>query len=201
MIANFINRELNIFTLHGRIPDATDLNGTETETDALPVVFSGRIISIQASLRKPPVAGSITLMPRLNQTEIIGGDIVFPSGETQLTRKSFPTSQNIAVEGMNFNFLYVESNTTPQSVEVLEQVEGVGKITILGGHGFTNGQVIEILGANEDDWDGFHKITVANSSQFVFLVGPDIQTPATGTITVQSRPIIPINYSVLIQLD
>jgi len=197
---------LKTIMLHGRIPDATSTDGTLEKTDAIPIPFNGTIISIQAALRKFPQGSQIILLSNIDSEAITDGEITFNAGTGPRTKEVFPTDNNTVVAGDNFNITFGQSNTNPQSVTSLAQEQisgvntGIAKAQVAS-HGFATGDIVEILGANESGFNGFHRITILDNTNFVFLVSPDVQTTASGTINALKSPIIPINYSVVIELD
>jgi hypothetical protein len=62
-------------------------------------------------------------------------------------------------------------------------------------HGATNGQLVNILGADQSEYNGDHAITVVHSKSFTFLVASSAITPATGTIVANAGPIVQEDYS------
>ncbi len=69
-----------------------------------------------------------------------------------------------------------------KSVSSITRTSTTATVTCTG-HGYTTGNTITILGANQSQYNGDHVITVTGANTFTFVVDVAAVTPATGTIT------------------
>jgi hypothetical protein len=65
----------------------------------------------------------------------------------------------------------------------------------LTGHGFTTGDVINVRGADQSEYNGDFTVTVTDANTFTFDVVGSPATPATGTIIVNNGPVVQSNYA------
>jgi hypothetical protein len=65
----------------------------------------------------------------------------------------------------------------------------------LTGHGYTNGQLINIRGADQAEYNGDFAVTVLDADTFTFDVVGSPATPATGTIIANDGPVVQSNYA------
>lgn len=72
---------------------------------------------------------------------------------------------------------------TAVSVSSVSRSGTTATVTTGAAHGFLKGQRITIAGADQDDYNGTHAITVTSTTGFTFVVTGSPTTPATGTIT------------------
>lgn len=56
-------------------------------------------------------------------------------------------------------------------------------VTVSGGHGFLNKQVVSVAGANESQYNGTFRITYISGTQFSYTMSGAASSPATGTLT------------------
>jgi hypothetical protein len=64
----------------------------------------------------------------------------------------------------------------------------------LTAHGYTTGQILNIRGATEPDYNGDHAITVTDPDTFTYNITGTPTTPATGTLIANDGPIIQSSY-------
>jgi hypothetical protein len=57
-------------------------------------------------------------------------------------------------------------------------------------HGYRSGQIIQVSGAGEADYNGFFRITVTGADTFTYTVPNAPASPATGTITIKVAPAV-----------
>lgn len=74
------------------------------------------------------------------------------------------------------------------NVSALSVTDGLATATVDAGHGFTDGCVVEIAGANEAAFNGRKRMTRVSATQFTFDAGAATGT-ATGTITAKRAPL------------
>lgn len=92
----------------------------------------------------------------------------------QLTR----TDDNTwVIEAVSFTF------PTPTSVTSITRVSTTATVTMAAPHGLLTGQVVNIAGADQSDYNGDFQITVTSTTIFTYTVSGAPVTPATGTIT------------------
>lgn len=203
---------LKTIILHGRIPDGTSKDGSTSKTEAIPIPVNGTIISIQAAINITPSNGQMELTGRINTELITNGNISFPVNNDQRVRSTVPTGNNTVSIGSHFDFIFSQNNTDSKQVASLvqEQIEGVSGFVNTGiavanvpSHGYSNGDIIDIFGASQGDFNGLHRISIQGTNRFVFVVAPAAVTTATGTIFANSisNLIIPVNYNIIIELD
>jgi len=83
-----------------------------------------------------------------------------------------------------------------------DQTVGAGNMTrisqtvtvTLTGHGFTTGDVLNVRGADQSEYNGDFTVTVTDANTFTFDVVGSPATPATGTIIVNDGPIVQSAY-------
>ena len=66
---------------------------------------------------------------------------------------------------------------------------GTTATVTLPGHGFANGALVAISGADQPDYNGIFNITVVDANTFAYTVPASAATPATGTISAQGAAI------------
>lgn len=72
----------------------------------------------------------------------------------------------------------------------LTWAEGVAKVTIDGGHGYLEDDIVLVEGAEQPGYNGEHRIRVLSPTQFTWLLPDDpLASPATGSLTVKIAPI------------
>ena len=80
------------------------------------------------------------------------------------------------------------------SAGALTRASAVATVALTA-HGFTTGEVINIRGATQTEYNGDFTITVTNANEFTFAVSGSPATPATGTIIVNDGPLIQSSYA------
>jgi hypothetical protein len=80
------------------------------------------------------------------------------------------------------------------SAGALTRASAVATVALTA-HGFTTGDVINIRGAAQAEYNGDFTITVTNANEFTFAVSGSPATPATGTIIVNEGPVIQSSYA------
>ena len=63
------------------------------------------------------------------------------------------------------------------------------------GHGLATGDSVAVQGAAQDEYNGDHEITVLDGATFTFEIDSEPATPATGSITIVSGPVVRNSYS------
>lgn len=85
---------------------------------------------------------------------------------------------------------------TDQSIGAGDMTFSVATVTVdLTGHGFTTGDIINVRGATQTEYNGDHEITVVNADTFTYDITGSPASPATGTIIVNDGPIVQSNYA------
>ena len=85
---------------------------------------------------------------------------------------------------------------TDQTVGAGNMTFSVATVTVaLIGHGFTTGDVINVRGATQTEYNGDFTITVVNANTFTYDITGSPASPATGTIIVNDGPIVQSNYA------
>lgn len=77
----------------------------------------------------------------------------------------------------------VDSLLDTLSVSSITRNGDVATVTTSSNHGLQDGQLVEILGANEGDYNVEAKIIILSDTEFAYKVSGTPSTPATGTIT------------------
>ena len=72
---------------------------------------------------------------------------------------------------------------TAKAIASMTRSGTTATVTTSAAHGFTKGQRITIVGADQDDYNGSHLATVTGATTFTFTVTGSPTTPATGTMT------------------
>jgi len=80
------------------------------------------------------------------------------------------------------NVIYPDSEDA-RSVTSLVQSSGTATATVVG-HGFSSGDWVYVLGADQAEYNGYVKITVTSADTFTYAVAQSATSPATGTIRV-----------------
>jgi len=86
--------------------------------------------------------------------------------------------------------LYLAGVPAPATVTSITRSGSTATVTTSAAHGLASNQYVEILGANETDYNGDFQITVTGASTFTYTVAGTPTTPATGTITWEQALII-----------
>jgi hypothetical protein len=92
--------------------------------------------------------------------------------------------QIIRYNGISGNAL---TGIPPLLSATITRAGSVATATAASPHGYTTGQRIVILGANQPEYTGSHTVTVTGPTTFTYDVTGTPQTPATGTIKI-SQP-------------
>lgn len=197
---------LKTIILQGRIPNSTTLSIFNEDDSFIPIPFSGKIISVQVAIKNFPVLDDIVVDIETSQGPVTDSEITFTAGETIAFKESIPTGNNIVSAGDVFEMRFSDTNNTDNVITNLTQLvsavnSGVATATTFSVHGLTTGQEIEIIGAAESEYNGLFKITVEDTSNFSYLVPTGGASTASGSPFVRSRPIITINFSIVIELD
>lgn len=79
------------------------------------------------------------------------------------------------------------------TVVSITEAAGVATVTIVA-HGYTTGQQISIRGADQDEYNGDHIITVVDVDTFTYPVAGGPASPATGTILSNDGPVVRTSY-------
>ena len=85
---------------------------------------------------------------------------------------------------------------TDQAIGAGNMTFSVATVTVtLTGHGFTTGDIINVRGATQTEYNGDHEITVVDADTFTYDITGSPASPATGTIIVNDGPIVQSNYA------
>jgi len=98
----------------------------------------------------------------------------------------------IQVDSSAGNIVPFRTNTTSniataQSVTSITSSTTTATVTTSVAHGYTTGDLINILGATETEYLGSYAITVTGASTFTYQFAGSATSPATGTITCVAR--------------
>ena len=77
----------------------------------------------------------------------------------------------------------------PNTIDSLTEAAGVATATVTAGHGYAEGDILLIAGADQVEYNGEVKISNVTSTTFDFAVSGSPTTPATGTITSKVAPV------------
>jgi hypothetical protein len=85
---------------------------------------------------------------------------------------------------------------TDQTIGTGNMTHNAGTVTVtLTGHGFSTNDVINVLGATQDEYNGDFTITVTDANTFTYqITGTPAANTATGTIIVNDGPVIQSSY-------
>ncbi len=72
---------------------------------------------------------------------------------------------------------------------------GTATVTTTAAHGYATGNLVEIRGATQTDYNGDFEITVTGASTFTYTVAGSPATPATGTILANAGPVVQDVYA------
>lgn len=72
---------------------------------------------------------------------------------------------------------------TPASVTSINRASQVATVVMAGVHGLKTGQIVNVAGADQSEYNGDFQITVISTTDFTYTVTGSPATPATGTIT------------------
>ena len=117
----------------------------------------------------------------------------FTSGNEVTIAGASPTGYNgtyvVSVTGSN-SFTYSLNSSVGYDVAVtsITSVGTTATVTTTTNHGFSNGQSVLISGAVPTEYNGQVTITVTGAATFTYTVVSGLLSPATGTISVFSRP-------------
>ena len=117
----------------------------------------------------------------------------FTSGNEVTIAGASPTGYNgtyvVSVTGSN-SFTYSLNSSVGYDVAVtsITSVGTTATVTTTTNHGFSNGQSVLISGAVPTEYNGQVTITVTGANTFDYTVVSGLLSPATGTISVFSRP-------------
>lgn len=117
----------------------------------------------------------------------------FTSGNEVTIAGASPTGYNgtyvVSVTGSN-SFTYSLNSAVGYDVAVtsITSVGTTATVTTTTNHGFSNGQSVLISGAVPTEYNGQVTITVTGAATFTYTVASGLLSPATGTISVFSRP-------------
>jgi len=202
---------LKTVVLQGRIPNSTTLSTFNADDSLIPIPFSGRIISVQAAIKNLPQLDDIVMEIKTSQGTVVGSEITFKATEGDFFKESIPTANNIVSAGDVFEMVFSDSNASTQGLtDLIQRVtdsnndtvnSGIAKATTGSAHGLVTGQEIEIINASEAAYNVLFRITVESTTEFSYLVPTGALFESGGPPSVVSKPIIPINFSIVIELD
>ena len=74
-------------------------------------------------------------------------------------------------------------------IDTLASTTGVVTATISAGHGYQNGDIVRIIGADQPEYNGDFAITNVTTQTFDYSITGTPATPATGSITAKIAPL------------
>lgn len=86
-----------------------------------------------------------------------------------------------------------------QSVSSITRTSSTATVTTSSAHGYSTGDLVHIIGANQADYNGEYEITVLTPTTFTYTVANSPSTPATGTITVDFSTELYAKYGIVYQ--
>lgn len=100
----------------------------------------------------------------------------------------------IVIDATHFSFILYGMPLSPAVVGASKSVLGMSRligvqpssqvtVSVAGLHGYITGDVINIAGAVQPEYNGDHVITVISTNSFTFIIGQTPATTATGSIT------------------
>jgi uncharacterized phage protein gp47/JayE len=81
------------------------------------------------------------------------------------------------------------------SVDSITRSGDVATVTTDDPHGLENGMLVNVVGANENDYNITARILVISDTEFAYIVQNDPDTPATGTIEL--LPTVPLGQAIV----
>ena len=84
---------------------------------------------------------------------------------------------------------------TPLAISSITRITTTATVTTSAPHGLSTGARVNIMGAIPTAYNGDHLVVVTGPSTFSFAVGGTLTTPATGTITYVTGPIVKLQYN------
>lgn len=114
-----------------------------------------------------------------------------PQVNKTATFQTSGTTGKVAYYQGKFNVLYLHSlsntNAVTKTITNISYSEKTVTATIVN-NGFSDGDIVEISGANEDVYNGTFTISNVTTDTFDYTVDIDIDTSATGTVTATKYP-------------
>jgi hypothetical protein len=84
---------------------------------------------------------------------------------------------------------------TPLPITSITRFTTTATVTTTAPHGLSTGARVNIMGAVPTAFNGDHSVVVTGTSTFTFGVGGALATPATGTISYVTGPIVKLQYN------
>ncbi len=160
-----------------------EIGNQGTELVAVTSIDSITGITLANATAFPHSAGTPIYAIKYNQVELSHSQTV-TGDKTTIVLTPLTTDETNTVyydeSVAQYYFARFISSIT-QSITSITRVGTLATATKVG-HGFVSGQNINITGANQSEYNGYHEITVLTSSTFTFTVSGTPTTPATGTI-------------------
>ena len=132
---------------------------------------------------------SITLSNGSNANSYTGSTVTFISGVVTVGVTVQYVTDSSIIEGARVLVLVASGINYPYQDSVSLSRSGTTVTVTHTGHGLASNDYVEILGANESDYNGVHQITVINSGSYSYEITGTPTTPATGTIVATFAPI------------
>jgi hypothetical protein len=161
------------FTGYGGTPGSNPTSSSGS-TDAAIYNNSGKTITINITDGTTPAIRNGA-----------GATTVVVAGTVTVTTHCYDVDTSANIQGVSV-WLAVSSGTRFEQPCTISQAAGTATVVYGGGgdsHDLATGNVVLIEGANEDNYNGFHSITVTSATQFTYPVPSGTASPATGTIT------------------
>jgi hypothetical protein len=123
----------------------------------------------------------------------VTGTVTFKTAGATVVLVSDPVTTTITVRDIvdqalveNARVLLLASDGTgdlPYQASVTIARSGSVATVAHTGHGMTTGDIVEIVGANQQEYNGAYSITVTGANEYTYTLTGTPATPATGTIT------------------
>jgi len=97
------------------------------------------------------------------------------------------TSSGSAISGARVLIEADSGGSLPAGDSVTITRSGTTATVSHAAHGMSDGAYVIIRGANQQEYNGDHQITVVNANSYTYTVSGSPATPATGTITATAR--------------
>jgi hypothetical protein len=142
-------------------------------------------------------AGFLGMASRLNPLQLQPGMVQYAEnmrldrGVAQTRKGAKRVADEVATDRVPVALPFTLGNSQPISAATYN----LGQVTIaLTAHGYTSGQIINIRGAAQSDYNGDFPITVVDTNTFRYNISGTPASPATGTLTAQNGPVLQNSY-------
>jgi len=122
---------------------------------------------------------NISFVKNINNMEI-------PLLETSLPEHKNVTGRFCFPEPITFNGTFTSSANQGSITSIVQETEGIATV-VQTDHGYNTEDIVEILGADQPEYNGFKKITVVDEDTYTYFVGGSPASEATGTMIARKN--------------